>query len=80
MAIALNLHEWTGLAEFGSEQLEFIKLSDWTGNGTYARIVEGNVALMHQKHPDRVRHSTHPACYVTEYVSCSIDINPRAPR
>lgn len=45
----------TGLAEFGSEQLEFIKLSDWTGNATYARLVEGNVVLMHEKHPDRVQ-------------------------
>lgn len=44
-----------GLAEFGSEQLEFIKLSDWTGNATCARLVEGNVALMHDKYPDRVR-------------------------
>jgi Glycosyl hydrolase family 47 len=44
-----------GLAEFGSEQLEFIKLSDWTGNATYARLVEGNVALLHDKYPDRVR-------------------------
>ena len=44
-----------GLAEFGSEQLEFMKLSDWTGNATYARLVEGNVALMHDKYPERVR-------------------------
>jgi Glycosyl hydrolase family 47 len=44
-----------GLAEFGSEQLEFIKLSDWTGNATYARLAEGNVALLHDKYPDRVR-------------------------
>jgi Glycosyl hydrolase family 47 len=53
MTAAASLH--TGLAEFGSEQLEFIKLSDWTGNATYARLVEGNIALMHDKYPDKVR-------------------------
>lgn len=54
----------TGLAEFGTEQLEYIKLSDWTGNATYARIVEGNVALLHEKYPDRV------SLHVTETPHC----------
>eukprot|EP00208_Stichococcus_sp_RCC1054_P002855 CAMPEP_0206140740 /NCGR_PEP_ID=MMETSP1473-20131121/10503_1 /ASSEMBLY_ACC=CAM_ASM_001109 /TAXON_ID=1461547 /ORGANISM="Stichococcus sp, Strain RCC1054" /LENGTH=567 /DNA_ID=CAMNT_0053535003 /DNA_START=347 /DNA_END=2050 /DNA_ORIENTATION=+ len=43
----------SGLSEFGSEQLEFIKLSDFTGNQTYARIVEGNIALLQSRYPDQ---------------------------
>lgn len=44
-----------GLSEFGSEQLEFIKLSHFTGNHSYAQTVEGNIALLHSKYPDQVR-------------------------
>lgn len=48
---------WTwgasGLAEFGTDQIEYIKLSAYTGNATYARLAEGAVALMHHLHPDK---------------------------
>lgn len=48
---------WTGgasgLSEFGSVQMEFMKLSVLTGNTTYGTLAEGTIALMHRLYPDK---------------------------
>lgn len=43
------------LSEFGSEQLEFVKLSQLTGNATYGQKAEYVIQLLHSKYPDKVR-------------------------
>ena len=43
------------LSEFGSEQLEFVKLSQLTGNATYGQKAEYVIHLLHSKYPDKVR-------------------------
>ena len=42
------------LSEFGSEQLEFVKLSQLTGNATYGQKAEYVIQLLHSKYPDKV--------------------------
>ena len=50
--------QWTRrsstLSEFGSEQLEFVKLSQLTGNVTYGQKAEDVIQLLHSKYPDKV--------------------------
>ena len=42
------------LSEFGSEQLEFAKLSMHSGNATYAEKAESVIQYLYEKHPDKV--------------------------
>ena len=42
------------LSEFGSEQMEFVKLSESTGNATYANMSEHCIRFLHQKYPEKV--------------------------
>ena len=50
--------QWTRrsstLSEFGSEQLEFVKLSQITGNVTYGQKAESVIQLLHSRYPDKV--------------------------
>lgn len=43
------------LSEFGSEQLEFAKLSMHSGNSTYADKAESVIRYLYEQHPDKVR-------------------------
>lgn len=42
------------LSEFGSEQLEFAKLSMHSGNPIYADKAENVIRYLHDNHPDKV--------------------------
>lgn len=57
-------HTWIGtssaiLSEIGTVQLEFFKLSQLTGNSTYADMAEKIIHNIHKAHPDQV--CTHTA-------------------
>ena len=43
------------LSEFGSEQLEFAKLSMHSGNQTYNDKAESVIQYLYEKHPDKVK-------------------------
>lgn len=61
------------LSEFGSEQLEFVKLSHLTGNATYGQKAEYVIQLLHSKYPDKVR--GHPDSYGCRTVSTQLPYN-----
>jgi hypothetical protein len=42
------------LSEFGTHQLEFWRLSESTGNRTYADLAEGTIRHLHKLMPDQV--------------------------
>ena len=42
------------LSEFGSEQLEFAKLSMHSGNATYGEKAEAVIHYLHDNHPEKV--------------------------
>ena len=42
------------LSELGSEQLEFVKLSQFTGNATYGQKAERVIQLLHRNYPEKV--------------------------
>lgn len=46
------------LSEFGSEQLEFAKLSMHSGNSSYADKAESVIRYLYEQHPDKVRAAT----------------------
>ena len=50
------------LSEFGSEQLEFFKLSMHSGNSTYADKAESVIRYLYEHHPDKVRAAVHARC------------------
>ena len=50
------------LSEFGSEQLEFAKLSMHSGNSTYAEKAESVIRYLYEQHSDKVRAAVHARC------------------
>lgn len=50
------------LSEFGSEQLEFAKLSMHSGNSSYADKAESVIRYLHEQHPDKVGGGIHASC------------------
>ena len=50
------------LSEFGSEQLEFAKLSMHSGNSTYADKAESVIRYLYEQHSDKVGRGMHASC------------------
>lgn len=50
------------LSEFGSQQLEFAKLSMHSGNSTYADKAESVIQYLYEQHSDKVRAAMHASC------------------
>ena len=56
--LEIRTHQWTkhslSLSEYGSQQLELVKLSQFTGNATYGQKAERVIQLLHRNHLDKV--------------------------